>query len=69
MYLVLHTKLQSAGRLYGSLGCKPMCPATHVNPLVSKVAFAVVLMCTGSHGFCLLNNLAIGASYAMNVHR
>lgn len=23
----------------------------------------------GSHGFCLLNNLAIGASYAMNVHR
>eukprot|EP00878_Enallax_costatus_P016221 GHUV01017014.1.p1 GENE.GHUV01017014.1~~GHUV01017014.1.p1 ORF type:complete len:704 (+),score=270.00 GHUV01017014.1:1195-3306(+) len=24
---------------------------------------------TGSHGFCLLNNVAIGAAYAMNVHR
>ncbi|KAK9832139.1 hypothetical protein WJX74_000443 [Apatococcus lobatus] len=23
----------------------------------------------GSHGFCLLNNLAIGAAYALNVHR
>ena len=23
----------------------------------------------GSHGFCLLNNIAIGAAYAMNVHR
>ena len=23
----------------------------------------------GSHGFCLLNNVAIGAAYAMNVHR
>jgi hypothetical protein len=23
----------------------------------------------GSHGFCLLNNAAIGAAYAMNVHR
>ena len=22
-----------------------------------------------SHGFCLLNNVAIGAAYAMNVHR
>lgn len=24
---------------------------------------------TGSHGFCLLNNVAIAAGYAMNVHR
>lgn len=24
---------------------------------------------TGSHGFCLLNNVAIAAAYAMNVHR
>ena len=24
---------------------------------------------TGSHGFCLLNNLAIAAAYAMNAHR
>eukprot|EP00879_Flechtneria_rotunda_P013392 GHRR01013982.1.p1 GENE.GHRR01013982.1~~GHRR01013982.1.p1 ORF type:complete len:768 (+),score=320.97 GHRR01013982.1:988-3291(+) len=24
---------------------------------------------TGSHGFCLLNNVAIGAAYAMNIHR
>lgn len=24
---------------------------------------------SGSHGFCLLNNVAIGAAYAMNVHR
>lgn len=23
----------------------------------------------GSHGFCLLNNLAIGAAYSLNVHR
>lgn len=23
----------------------------------------------GSHGFCLLNNIAIAAAYAMNVHR
>jgi acetoin utilization deacetylase AcuC-like enzyme len=23
----------------------------------------------GSHGFCLLNNVAIGAAYALNVHR
>ena len=24
---------------------------------------------TGSHGFCLLNNLAVAAAYAMNAHR
>jgi hypothetical protein len=23
----------------------------------------------GSHGFCLLNNVGIGAAYALNVHR
>ncbi len=24
---------------------------------------------TGSHGFCLLSNIAIGAAYAMNMYR
>jgi hypothetical protein len=23
----------------------------------------------GSHGFCLVNNVAVGAAYALNVHR
>jgi hypothetical protein len=36
---------------------------------IEVVTALTLVLCAGSHGFCLLNNLAIGAAYAMNVHR
>jgi hypothetical protein len=67
---VLHCALLSVTYPGGVLAANAFCavrpPGHHAGPrgVVSSKKDR-----TGSHGFCLLNNVAIAAAYAMNVHR